>query len=116
NDKKAAMLRFAHRYESLPETTRQRLALKPPTAATPCPVIELRSQHDSRGRIQIQIIDNGPGISKENLEKIFIPSFSTKEGGSGIGLSLSRQIMRQHGGAISVHSIPGKTTVFTLRF
>ncbi|MBU1337884.1 MAG: GHKL domain-containing protein [Acidobacteria bacterium] len=82
----------------------------------PCPVIELRSQHDSRGRIQIQIIDNGPGISKENLEKIFIPFFSTKEGGSGIGLSLSRQIMRQHGGAISVHSIPGKSTVFTLRF
>ena len=80
------------------------------------PSIELRSQLDSRGRIQIQIADNGPGISKENLEKIFIPFFSTKEGGSGIGLSLSRQIMRLHGGTISVHSMPGKMTVFTLRF
>ncbi|MCJ7681022.1 MAG: ATP-binding protein, partial [Candidatus Aminicenantes bacterium] len=82
----------------------------------PRPVIELRSQLDSRGRIQIQIVDNGPGISKENLEEIFIPFFSTKEGGSGIGLSLSRQIMRQHGGTISVNAIPGKATVFTLRF
>jgi signal transduction histidine kinase len=50
------------------------------------------------------------------MDKIFIPFFSTKEGGSGIGLSLSRQIMRQHKGTISVHSDPEQKTVFTLRF
>ena len=45
-----------------------------------------------------------------------MPFFSTKEGGSGIGLSLSRQIMRLHGGSISAASKPGRETVFTLRF
>lgn len=78
--------------------------------------IDLISHLDGRGRIIIQVIDNGPGIAAENIEKIFIPFFSTKEGGSGIGLSLSRQIMRLHHGAITVHSEPLKETVFTLRF
>jgi signal transduction histidine kinase len=64
----------------------------------------------------IRVMDNGPGIPEENLEKIFVPFFSTKEGGSGIGLSLSRQIMRLHRGAISVHSEPNVQTVFTLVF
>ncbi|MDH5468630.1 MAG: ATP-binding protein [Candidatus Aminicenantes bacterium] len=78
--------------------------------------IELSGSLDERGRIIIQVIDNGPGIPQENLEKIFIPFFSTKEGGSGIGLSLSRQIMRLHKGSISVHSEPNVNTVFTLLF
>jgi two-component system nitrogen regulation sensor histidine kinase NtrY len=59
--------------------------------------------------------DNGSGIVPENLDKVFVPFFSTKEGGSGIGLALSRQIMRLHNGSISVTSKPGET-VFTLRF
>lgn len=80
------------------------------------PRINLDSHLGERGRIIIQIIDNGPGIPEENMEKIFIPFFSTKEGGSGIGLSLSRQIMRLHKGAITVHSEPNVRTVFTLRF
>lgn len=71
---------------------------------------------DGRGRINIQVKDNGPGIPEENMEKIFIPFYSTKEGGTGIGLSLSRQIMRLHRGSITAHSKPGKETVFTLRF
>lgn len=78
--------------------------------------IDLHSQLDGRGRIIIQVKDNGPGIAPENLEKIFIPFFSTKEQGSGIGLSLSRQIMRLHRGSITVHSELQKGTVFTLRF
>ena len=78
--------------------------------------IDLVSHLDGRGRIIIQVKDNGPGIAADNLEKIFIPFFSTKEGGSGIGLSLSRQIMRLHHGAITVHSEPLKETIFTLRF
>lgn len=78
--------------------------------------IDLLAFLDVQGRILIQVKDNGPGIQEENLDKIFIPFFSTKEGGSGIGLSLSRQIMRQHKGTISVHSDPEQATVFTLRF
>lgn len=78
--------------------------------------INLDAKLDGRGRIIIQVRDNGRGITKENLEKIFIPFFSTKEGGSGIGLSLSRQIMRLHHGSIGAHSDPGVETVFTLRF
>jgi len=80
------------------------------------PQIQLDVRLDDRGRILIQIKDNGPGISKENLDKIFIPFFSTKDGGSGIGLSFSRQIMRLHKGTISAHSIPDHQTIFTLRF
>jgi signal transduction histidine kinase len=78
--------------------------------------IELSSRLDGRGRILIQVKDNGPGIVAEDLEKIFIPFFSTKEKGSGIGLSLSRQIMRLHHGSITVQSEPQKQTIFTLRF
>ena len=72
------------------------------------------------GHVYIDVIDNGPGIKKEDLEKIFIPFYSTAvndpDKGSGIGLSLSRQIMRIHGGALQVRSEPGKETVFTLKF
>ncbi len=78
--------------------------------------IDLEANLDGRGRIIIQVKDNGPGISSDNIEKIFVPFFSTKEGGSGIGLSLSRQIMRLHHGTIGVHSEPNIETVFTLRF
>jgi two-component system nitrogen regulation sensor histidine kinase NtrY len=78
--------------------------------------IELNAFLDSNGKIIIRIIDNGCGIPRENLEKIFIPFFSTKEGGSGIGLSLSRQIMHLHKGSISVHSEPDERTTFTLVF
>jgi two-component system nitrogen regulation sensor histidine kinase NtrY len=80
------------------------------------PHIELTASLDERGRPVIQVRDNGAGIAPENLDKVFVPFFSTKEGGSGIGLSLSRQIMRLHGGSISVTSKPGRETVFTLRF
>jgi len=64
----------------------------------------------------IQVVDNGPGIPEDLQERIFIPFFTTKEEGSGIGLSLSRQIMRLHGGSLSVRSTPDVETVFTLRF
>jgi len=80
------------------------------------PRVELAASLDERGRPVIQVRDNGRGIPPENLDKIFVPFFSTKEGGSGIGLSLSRQIMRLHGGSISAASKPGRETVFTLRF
>ena len=58
----------------------------------------------------IEVIDNGPGIPASLLDKIFVPFFTTRENGSGIGLSLSRQIMRLHGGSLTVQSAPGRTS------
>ena len=78
--------------------------------------IKLNAWLNSQGRVIIEVEDNGPGIPDEVKEKIFIPFFTTKKDGSGIGLSLSRQIMRLHRGTINVNSIPGKKTVFTLKF
>ncbi|TRX51761.1 ATP-binding protein [Fulvivirga sp. M361] len=64
----------------------------------------------------ISVKDNGPGIDHETLEQIFIPFYTTKKEGSGIGLSLSLQIMRAHKGKLKVHSQPGKGTTFDLIF
>jgi two-component system, NtrC family, nitrogen regulation sensor histidine kinase NtrY len=80
------------------------------------PEIRLSGSMGNLGRPLIQIIDNGPGIQKEALEKIFIPFFTTKPGGSGVGLSLSRQIMHLHHGSISAASEPDHPTTFTLKF
>ena len=64
----------------------------------------------------ICVIDNGPGISEENIDEIFVPFFTTRQNGSGIGLSISRQIMKAHGGNLKVRSVPDKETVFCLSF
>ncbi|MDG5799140.1 ATP-binding protein [Marinilabiliaceae bacterium ANBcel2] len=76
----------------------------------------LRSYLNRRGRVNLQVEDNGMGILPEVLDKIFIPFFSTKSSGSGIGLSLSRQIMRLHSGTINVYSKPEKGTTVTMVF
>lgn len=78
--------------------------------------IELKAFANEKGRTVISVKDNGAGIDAEALEKIFIPFFSTKKTGSGIGLSLSKQIMRQHEGNITVKSTLGEGTEFLLRF
>ncbi|MGM0407941.1 MAG: sensor histidine kinase [Bacteroidota bacterium] len=78
--------------------------------------ITVRGFLNKRNRITIQVIDNGQGILKEVLDKIFIPFFSTKPKGSGIGLSLSKQIMRLHGGSIAANSKPNEGTTFILTF
>ncbi len=78
--------------------------------------IIMRAFLDKRGRIAVQVIDNGQGILKEVIDKIFVPFFTTKTDGSGIGLSLSKQILRMHGGTLTAHSKPNKETTFTLRF
>lgn len=67
-------------------------------------------------KVAIKVADNGSGIPGDVLENIFIPFFSTKKTGSGIGLSLCKQIMMLHKGNINVHSVPGEGTVFTLQF
>jgi two-component system, NtrC family, nitrogen regulation sensor histidine kinase NtrY len=66
--------------------------------------------------VKIEVIDNGQGIIKEALNHIFVPFYTTKRTGSGIGLSLSRQIMQMHNGSLNVESEPDVKTVFTLRF
>ena len=78
------------------------------------PIIEIRANKNNEGKTFIEVQDNGAGIEKDVLDKIFVPFFTTKKEGSGIGLSLSRQIMRLHKGNIEVNSVLGKGTVFTL--
>jgi two-component system nitrogen regulation sensor histidine kinase NtrY len=78
--------------------------------------IELKASLNEKSRPLIAIKDNGTGIDPDALEKIFIPFFTTKKSGSGIGLSLSRQIMRQHQGTLTVKSTVGKGTEFFMRF
>ena len=68
------------------------------------------------GHLLITITDNGPGIPPERLSAIFTPFFSTKSGGSGIGLPISQRIMQLHGGQLSVSSIPNVRTEFRMEF
>jgi two-component system, NtrC family, nitrogen regulation sensor histidine kinase NtrY len=71
---------------------------------------------ESNGRIKIEVKDNGTGIKPDIMDKIFMPFFTSKKHGSGIGLSLSRQIMHLHKGTITVRSKPDEGSVFTLLF
>ncbi len=79
------------------------------------PVIELACFQKKEHTV-ITVTDNGKGISEEIMGNIFVPFFSTKKDGSGIGLSLSRQIMRLHNGLITVESKEKESTVFSLVF
>jgi signal transduction histidine kinase len=65
--------------------------------------------------VELTISDSGEGIAAENLPKIFDPFFSTKEGGTGLGLALTQQIIVEHGGRIEVSSEPGHGTTFVVR-
>jgi nitrogen fixation/metabolism regulation signal transduction histidine kinase len=78
--------------------------------------IHIRGFYNKRGRPTIQVIDNGQGILDDVIDKIFIPFFTTKQSGSGIGLSLSKQIMRLHGGTITAQSKPNEETIFNMTF
>lgn len=80
-------------------------------------LIQIKGYCNPDESVSLEIMDNGPGISPEMADHIFIPFFTTKEGGSGIGLSISRQIMRLHGGTLSLKSSPlKKETAFILTF
>jgi signal transduction histidine kinase len=78
--------------------------------------ILLNGSRNPDGRVVLSVQDNGPGMDIETVEKIFVPFFTTKESGSGIGLSLSRQIIRIHNGNISCDSTPGSGTTVTMIF
>lgn len=77
--------------------------------------VHLIGSYDSN-HVKIEVTDNGTGIIPEAIERIFVPFYTTKKTGSGIGLSLSRQIMQLHNGALTVESEPDVKTVFTMRF
>ena len=80
-------------------------------------LIQIKGYCNPDESVSLEIMDNGPGISPEMADHIFIPFFTTKEGGSGIGLSISRQIMRLHGGTLTLKSSPSKMeTAFILTF
>jgi len=78
--------------------------------------IAITAFNNIENRVIIKISDNGAGIPSNIIDDIFIPFYTTKDKGSGIGLSLSRQIMRLHNGTITVSSIPNKETIFSLIF
>ncbi|TVQ14590.1 MAG: ATP-binding protein [Bacteroidetes bacterium] len=80
------------------------------------PTIKIIASVTSNNRANISVADNGQGIKPDIMEKIFVPFFTSKKEGSGIGLSLSREIMRLHKGNITVKSKPGEETTFTLHF
>ena len=76
---------------------------------------KIRMEVDTeKNQLLIRVTDNGPGIPSDLIEDIFVPFFTTKATGSGIGLSLSRQIIRMHGGELSVASQPYRETCFTV--
>ena len=82
----------------------------------PEPKIILSAYLNNNRKTVIKVADNGNGIPEEVLDKIFIPFFSTKKSGSGIGLSLCKQIMMLHKGTIQVQSAEGEGTAFLLQF
>lgn len=80
------------------------------------PQIIMTTRFNKNERVMIEVADNGHGIKAEMMDKIFMPFFTSKAEGSGIGLSLSRQIMRLHQGNIFVKSVQDTGSVFTLVF
>ena len=80
------------------------------------PRIQVLATAEGINHVNIAVSDNGYGIKPDNLEQIFVPFFTSKKEGSGIGLSLSREIMRLHKGNITVKSKPNIETRFTLHF
>ena len=77
--------------------------------------ISLHAVHDEKN-VTLTIADNGKGIELDYLDKIFIPFFTTKQHGSGIGLTLSRQLLYNNRASVSVKSEVGKGTVFIIKF
>lgn len=78
--------------------------------------ISITASRTREGHPMISVEDNGIGIAREQLQDIFVPFYTSKKGGTGIGLSISRQLMLANGGTIACTSIPGVATVFSLTF
>jgi nitrogen fixation/metabolism regulation signal transduction histidine kinase len=81
----------------------------------PSGYVTLSARRESNGRVAIAVADNGPGVAPDQLEKIFVPFFTTKRQGSGVGLTLVRQIATAHGGTVDVSQTPGGGATVRLR-
>jgi two-component system nitrogen regulation sensor histidine kinase NtrY len=79
------------------------------------PDIQLTIRQSGYERVILTVQDNGVGMNTEVQEKIFVPFFTTRRNGSGVGLSITRQIVHAHGGTIAVLSVPDEGTTFTIR-
>lgn len=82
----------------------------------PAPRIRLSAEIDAAGHAVLAVQDNGHGMDEQVRQNIFVPFFTTKQHGTGIGLSLVRQIMRSHHGSVGVQSAPGEGTAVRLSF
>ena len=80
------------------------------------PHLRLTAKLNTRGNVIIEVSDNGPGVNEKIARKIFVPFFTTKEGGSGVGLALARQVMIAHGGFIRMADNKGGGATFRLTF
>jgi len=80
------------------------------------PRVQLAARLNRRGNVVIEVCDNGPGVPDDLAKKIFVPFFTTKEEGSGVGLALARQVMTTHGGFIRVGQNDGGGAKFSLTF
>ena len=83
-------------------------------ASPPGEEVTLKAQSNDQNLI-IEVSDHGKGIPLENLDRIFIPFFTTKPKGTGLGLAVSRRIVEEHGGELSVQSTPKESTTFSLK-
>jgi nitrogen fixation/metabolism regulation signal transduction histidine kinase len=80
------------------------------------PILRLNAHMNKLGSIIISVVDNGTGIDKNDMASIFTPFYTTKKEGTGLGLSLSKQIIKLHGGQLDFKSEPGVETKFTIKF
>ena len=78
--------------------------------------IRVAARLNRRGNVVIEVCDNGPGVPHDIATKVFVPFFTTKEGGSGVGLALARQVMIAHGGFIRLSDNPSGGACFSLTF
>lgn len=83
---------------------------------TPAGRIELSAQRDADGHVVISVIDNGPGIPPDQRDRVFVPFFTTKRQGSGVGLTLVRQIATVHGATVNISDSPGGGARVRIRF
>ena len=91
-----------------------RNAAEAAVGTAPAPRVSLAARRNRLGRAVIEVADNGPGIPRDKADEVFLPFFTTKPSGTGVGLSLGRQIVLAHGGSLSHRPAPGGGTLFRI--